>query len=157
MDTKMDVDHEAGPSTPPTRNNIIYMADPPVPSTAQQPYDYHSLDTSSDPSICIDNGESIHPAHSRATLTAGSHSWRAGFSTMSTPYIDRTNIVARYKERKIGKNILLFGRDVEADANSRSNTRLMYDGDMLIHQDMLVRRWTQTPPPLALHPPFPAE
>lgn len=57
---------------------------------------------------------------------------------MSEPYVDRTNIVARYKERKIGKNIMLFGKDVEADANSRSNTRLMYDGDMLIHQDMLV-------------------
>lgn len=74
----------------------------------------------------------------KLTSRVGSHSWRAGFSTMPTPFIDRTNIVAKYKERKINKNILLFGRDVEADSNSRSNTRLMFDGDLLVHQDLLV-------------------
>ena len=75
----------------------------------------------------------------REALTmVGSHSWRAGFSTMSTPYVDSPNVIARYRERKIGKNMLLFGNYVDADANSRSNTRNMFDGDLLIHGDLLV-------------------
>lgn len=57
---------------------------------------------------------------------------------MSTPYIDNPNVIARYRERKIGKNMLLFGNYVDADANSRSNTRNMFDGDLLIHGDLLV-------------------
>jgi actin-related protein 5 len=33
---------------------------------------------------------------------------------------------------------MLFGRDIEADANSRSNGRSMFDGDLLVHGDVLV-------------------
>ena len=58
---------------------------------------------------------------------------------MPEPYIDSLNVVARYKERKLGRNTMLFGRDTEADANARSNARSMYDGDLLIHGDLLVR------------------
>ena len=72
------------------------------------------------------------------TDQSGSYSWRAGFSTMNEPYVDRLNLVSRYKERKYGKNIMLFGRDAEADANARSNIRQMFDGDLLLHVDMLV-------------------
>ena len=57
---------------------------------------------------------------------------------MSTPYIDRLNTISRYKERKLGRNLLLFGRDVEVDANSRSNARQMFDGDLLVQPDLLV-------------------
>lgn len=74
----------------------------------------------------------------RISLQLGSSTWRAGFSGTPNPYIDRTNIVARYKERRFGRNVVLFGRDVEADANSRSSTRQMFDGDLLVHGDVLV-------------------
>jgi hypothetical protein len=47
-------------------------------------------------------------------------------------------MMARYKERKVGKNIMLFGKDVEADSNSRSSIRSMFDGDMMIHGEILV-------------------
>ena len=57
---------------------------------------------------------------------------------MSTPYIDRPNIVSRYKERKQNRNVLLFGNDTDADASSRANVRGMFDGDLLIHGDILV-------------------
>lgn len=57
---------------------------------------------------------------------------------MDTPYIDRPNIVSRYRERKIGRNTLLFGADCEVDANSRSQGRSMFDGDLLIHGDLTV-------------------
>jgi actin-related protein 5 len=65
---------------------------------------------------------------------------------MSTPWIDRPNVVSRYRDRKVGRNTLLFGQDVEVDANSRSNGRSMYDGDMLIHSDLLVScaRWKES-------------
>jgi len=33
---------------------------------------------------------------------------------------------------------MLFGKDTEADANARANVRQMFDGDMLIHGDLLV-------------------
>ncbi|ODN97180.1 hypothetical protein I350_08160 [Cryptococcus amylolentus CBS 6273] len=84
-------------------------------------FDYHSLD-GQDPSICIDNG---------------THSWRAGFNTTPGPYIDTLNQVSKYKDRKSGQNVLLFGSDAEADASSRSNTRSMYDGDILTQPDVL--------------------
>ena len=57
---------------------------------------------------------------------------------MTTPFIDGPNIISRYKERKFGRNTMLFGRHTEADANARSNARQMFDGDMLIHGDLLV-------------------
>ncbi|WVQ64772.1 uncharacterized protein L199_002940 [Kwoniella botswanensis] len=105
----------------PSRTNIVYIPEGGYDAQPQPPFDYHSLD-GQDPSICIDNG---------------AHSWRAGFSSMSTPYVDRPNIIAKYRERKFGRNLLLFGRDTEVDANSRSNIRTMFDGDLLIHSDLL--------------------
>ena len=57
---------------------------------------------------------------------------------MSTPYIDRLNVISKYKERKIGRNVLLFGRDSESDSMARSSTKQMYDGDILVHADVLV-------------------
>lgn len=57
---------------------------------------------------------------------------------MESPYINRPNIVARYRERKLGRNTLLFGNDCEVDANSRSNGRTMFDGDLLVHGELLV-------------------
>ncbi|WWC58082.1 uncharacterized protein I303_100617 [Kwoniella dejecticola CBS 10117] len=111
----------ASSSSSPSRTNIVYIPEAGYDAQPQPAFDYHSLD-GQDPSICIDNG---------------AHSWRAGFSSMNTPYIDRPNITARYKERKFGRNLLLFGRDTEVDANSRSNIRSMFDGDLLIHSDLL--------------------
>ncbi|OWZ72772.1 hypothetical protein AYX14_01810 [Cryptococcus neoformans] len=101
--------------------NLIDLPEVRFNGEPQPVFDYHSLDGQS-PAICIDNG---------------AHSWRAGFSSSSTPYIDRINMVSRYKERKFGKNVLLFGGDTDADANSRSNARSMFDGDLLIQGDML--------------------
>lgn len=57
---------------------------------------------------------------------------------MAYPYVDRLNVVARYRERKQGRNLMLFGKDTDADANARSNARQMFDGDLLVHGDLLV-------------------
>lgn len=42
---------------------------------------------------------------------------------------------------------MLFGRDTEADANSRGNTRSMFDGDLLVHGDILVGYTPRSPYP----------
>jgi len=34
---------------------------------------------------------------------------------------------------------MLMGNDVEADSASKTNIRQMFDGDLLVHQDLLVR------------------
>lgn len=121
-------------SSSPRRGNLVHIPDTPLDASPQTAYNYRSV-SRHDPVICIDNGEE---SFRFLLIPSGSHSWRAGFSTMSTPYIDRLNVLSRYKERKQGRNILLFGRDTEADANARSNARQMFDGDMLIHGDLLV-------------------
>ncbi|WVQ93832.1 hypothetical protein IAU59_000910 [Kwoniella sp. CBS 9459] len=108
-------------SSSPSRTNTVYIPEGGYDAQPQPVYDYHSLD-GTDPVICIDNG---------------AHSWRAGFNNDTTPYIDRPNLIARYKDRKQGKNLMLFGRDTEVDANSRSNVRQMFDGDLLIHSDLM--------------------
>lgn len=57
---------------------------------------------------------------------------------MSEPYVDRPNVIARYKEKKFGRQYMLFGKDGDVDAMSRSSQRTMYDGDLLIQGDLLV-------------------
>ncbi|KAK4686158.1 actin-related protein 5, partial [Tremellales sp. Uapishka_1] len=104
-----------------SRSNILHVPEASFDSTPQLPFNYRAV-SSADPVICIDNG---------------SHSFRAGFSTMKSPYIDRINLVSRFKERKHGKNVVLFGKDTDADANARSNARQVFDGDMLIHGELL--------------------
>lgn len=120
--------------------NLIDIPEVRFNEEPQPVFDYHSLDGQS-PTICIDNGMTASVLRRVATnpqTSIGAYSWRAGFSSSSAPYIDRINMVSRYKERKFGKNVLLFGGDTDADANSRSNARSMFDGDLLIQGDMLV-------------------
>ncbi|KAK8845440.1 hypothetical protein IAR55_006153 [Kwoniella newhampshirensis] len=117
----MAIGNHASSSTPPSQSSPIHIRDTPYDAQPQPAFNYHSLD-GQDPSICIDNG---------------AHSWRAGFSSTASPYIDRTNLIARYKDRKHGNNVLVFGQDVEADSNSRSNARTMFDGDLLTQADLL--------------------
>jgi actin-related protein 5 len=57
---------------------------------------------------------------------------------MSDPYVDRPNVISRYKEKKFGRQYMLFGKDCDVDAASRSSGRTMFDGDLLIQGDLLV-------------------
>jgi actin-related protein 5 len=57
---------------------------------------------------------------------------------MSDPYIDRPNMVSRYKEKKFGRQYMLFGKDGDVDAMSRSSQKAMFEGDLLIQADILV-------------------
>lgn len=133
---KMDIDDAPGPSTPP-RDNFVYIPEPVLPTSPQPVFPYKTLDTASDPSICIDNGSST-ALWIGVRLMPGSHSWRAGYSNMAEPYIDRANMVARYRDKKFGRQVLLFGKDVETDSGAKGNIRQMFDGDLLVQQDILV-------------------
>lgn len=57
---------------------------------------------------------------------------------MKTPYVDRPNVISRYKDKRYARQLMLFGKDCDVDAASRSNGRYMYDGDMLLQGDLLV-------------------
>jgi actin-related protein 5 len=47
-------------------------------------------------------------------------------------------MVARYRDKKYGRQVLLFGKDVETDSGAKGNIRQMFDGDLLVQQDILV-------------------
>lgn len=57
---------------------------------------------------------------------------------MKLPYIDRPNVISRYRDKRYARQLMLFGKDCDVDATSRSNGRYMHDGDMLLQGDLLV-------------------
>jgi actin-related protein 5 len=137
----MDLDEPHTSFSKNARSDLIYITEQPYDAQIQPAFDYSSV-VEHDPVICIDNGTPRirRPAVFAATVAnrIGSSSWRAGFSGSAGPYIDRPNTVSKYKERKLGRNTMLFGRDIEVDANAKSSARSMYDGDLLVHGDILV-------------------
>lgn len=64
---------------------------------------------------------------------------------MATPYIDRANVISRYKDKKYARQLMLFGKDCDVDAASRSNGRYMFDGDLLIQGDLIVSPTRHSP------------
>ena len=67
----------------------------------------------------------------------GSTNLRFGFATSATP---RTglNAIARYKERRQGKPLLLFGEGIDSESGAKSQTRTPWEGDVLLNFDALV-------------------
>jgi actin-related protein 5 len=63
---------------------------------------------------------------------------RYGFAISQSPYVS-TNVVAKYKDRKNGKQLLLFGQAVEADSASRLAMKTPWEGDVLCNSEALVR------------------
>lgn len=56
--------------------------------------------------------------------------------------------MAKYKDRKTNKQLLLFGDAIEADAASRLATKFTWEGDILANSEALVRC-------ISLREPFP--
>ncbi|KAN0105718.1 hypothetical protein V8E52_010774 [Russula decolorans] len=61
---------------------------------------------------------------------------RFGFATSTTPQV-APNIVSKYKERKAGKQLLLFGDAVDAEGGARSQAKTPWEGDVLLNFDAL--------------------
>lgn len=75
-------------------------------------------------------------AHTPLVIDNGSNSLRFGFATSTTPQV-APNIVSKYKERKAGKQLLLFGDAVDAESGARSQAKTPWEGDVLLNFDAL--------------------
>ena len=100
--------------------SITYLPLQPLP-TVHVPASYDEHRDKQTP-LCIDNG-STH--------------LRFGFCTADTP---RTgiNMIAKYKERKTNKPLLLFGEGIDVEGGARSQAKTPWEGDVLLNFDALV-------------------
>lgn len=76
-------------------------------------------------------------AHTPLVIDNGSTSLRFGFATSTRPQV-APNIVSKYKERKAGKQLLLFGDAVDTEGGARSQAKTPWEGDVLLNFDALV-------------------
>lgn len=67
----------------------------------------------------------------------GSTNLRFGFATSITP-TTVTNVVARFRERKQNKPLLLFGDAIDIESGARTQARTPWEGDVLLNFDALV-------------------
>lgn len=92
----------------------------PGPTKPAEPYDLYRGTQSP---LVIDNGST--------TL-------RWGFGSVDTPFTG-LNAVAKYKERRTNKPLLLFGEAIDAESGAKGQTRTPWEGDVLLNFDALVR------------------
>ncbi|THU89436.1 actin-like ATPase domain-containing protein [Dendrothele bispora CBS 962.96] len=93
---------------------------PTLPSIPPPPEDYTPHRDKGTPLI-IDNGSTY---------------LRWGFATSSAPR-SGPNIIAKYKERKNNRPLILFGEAVECEAAVKSQGRTPWEGDVLLNFDAL--------------------
>ena len=67
----------------------------------------------------------------------GSTHLRFGFSTSPNPHTN-FNVVAKYKERKYNKPLLLFGDAIDTESGAKSQAKTPWEGDVLLNFDALV-------------------
>jgi actin-related protein 5 len=105
--------------------HVINLTRLPTPSpagvTSPDPYDDYRYQGTP---IIIDNG---------------STNLRFGFATSATPH-SGSNAIAKYKERKFNKPLLLFGEAIDSESGAKSQTRTPWEGDVLLNFDALVCR-----------------
>ncbi|KAK7468429.1 Actin-related protein 5 [Stygiomarasmius scandens] len=74
----------------------------------------------------------------------GSTTLRWGFATSPAPRFG-PNIIAKYKERKSNRPLILFGEAVECEAAVKSQGKTPWEGDVLLNFDALYRRGDRRP------------
>lgn len=101
--------------------NVFRLPTPTPPSLPppQESYDRHRSDNTP---LIIDNG---------------STNLRWGFASSATPCTG-LNVVAKYKERKNNKPLLLFGDGIDAESGAKGQARTPWEGDVLLNFDALV-------------------
>ena len=94
-----------------------------VTSTPDPPLALFTLPILSPPSIPPSLPYDTHRcARTPLVIDNGSTSLRFGFATSKTPQV-APNIVSKYKERKAGNQLLLFGDAVDAEGGARSQAK----------------------------------
>ncbi|KAL1741955.1 hypothetical protein HDZ31DRAFT_44313 [Schizophyllum fasciatum] len=66
----------------------------------------------------------------------GSTTFRYGFATSEEPRTS-LNVMARYKERKTNKPLLLFGDGIEVESGAKAQAKYPWEGDVLLNFDAL--------------------
>lgn len=107
--------------------------------TAPAPKSVVYLPTTYQPSLPppAESYDNHRDAHTPIVIDNGSTNLRWGFGTSSTPYAG-PNAVAKYKERKTNKPLLLFGEGIDSESGARGQTRTPWEGDVLLNFDALV-------------------
>ena len=75
--------------------------------------------------------------HTPLVIDNGSTNLRFGFATSKSP-VSVPNVVAKFKDRKQNKPLLLFGDAVDVESGARSQARTPWEGDVLLNFDALV-------------------
>ncbi|KAF8060887.1 chromatin remodeling complex subunit [Lyophyllum atratum] len=75
-------------------------------------------------------------AHTPLIIDNGSTTFRWGFATSPSPH-SGPNVIAKYKERKTNKPLLLFGEGVDVESGAKAQARTAWEGDVLLNFDAL--------------------
>ncbi|KAG5646922.1 hypothetical protein DXG03_001998 [Asterophora parasitica] len=75
-------------------------------------------------------------AHTPLIIDNGSTTFRWGFSTSPSPS-SGPNVIAKYKERRTNKPLLLFGDGVDVESGAKGQARTPWEGDVLLNFDAL--------------------
>lgn len=113
----------------------------------------YPLPTPSPPSLppVLESYDDHRSQHTPLIIDNGSTTLRWGFSTSQKPQVG-INAVAKYKERRNNKPLLLFGEAIDAESGAKGQARTPWEGDVLLNFDALVchslflgvrRKWTR--------------
>ncbi|KAJ9095021.1 hypothetical protein QFC21_005814 [Naganishia friedmannii] len=98
----------------------IYVEDVPFESYTRDPKDFKIVSDGNE-AIVIDNGTSH---------------LRAGFASHSQPYINEPNQAAKFTSRKSVRTVM-YGRDCEMDNTAKGYIKPIFDGDILLTNELL--------------------
>ncbi|KDQ54977.1 hypothetical protein JAAARDRAFT_693616 [Jaapia argillacea MUCL 33604] len=95
------------------------------------------LPTPSPPSLETSDSYDIHRSqHTPLIIDNGATTLRYGFSSSTTPRFG-PNVIAKYKERKNNKPLLLFGEGIDSEGGAKSQAKTPWEGDVLLNFDAL--------------------
>lgn len=111
----------------------------------QTPLNIHYLPTTYKPTLPpqAESYDLHRNAHTPIIIDNGSTTLRWGFGTSSNSVGDPKpftgpNAVAKYKDRKTNKPLLLFGEAIDSESGARGQARSPWEGDVLLNFDALV-------------------
>ncbi|KAJ9096620.1 hypothetical protein QFC20_006382 [Naganishia adeliensis] len=86
----------------------------------------------------------VNDDHESIVIDNGTSHLRAGFASHSQPFINEPNQAARFTSRKSVK-MAFFGRDCEADSTAKGYVKPVFDGDILLSNELLPIRIRGSP------------
>jgi actin-related protein 5 len=87
--------------------------------------------------VAVDSYDPYRGQSTPLLIDNGSTYLRFGFASSPVPHVCN-NVVAKYKERKYNKSLLLFGSDIDSESGAKGQARTPWEGDVLLNFDALV-------------------